>query len=172
MIVTTTSSLLEATTIDATEEPSLEEMSERISHNSTSVMPAVYYYASIENAKQSNGTTAATTIVSPTSSSALSEPMLSSGSENRLRWVDFRRPSVYPPRMPQVQGIPSGFRNPLSPNPSTANIGVPHHPTGFGGSSTQPVGFGGSVVMSNHYPPQSGSARRPHYNITRVEREL
>ena len=110
-----------------------------------------------------NSNSSATTTIS-----ALSDSLLPSGSETRLRWVDFRRPA-YPPRMPAVHGIPSGFRNPLT---TVFNPGMPQHMTGFGGSSTQPVGFGGSVVMSNHYgTPQSATIRRPHINITRVERK-
>jgi hypothetical protein len=117
------------------------------------------------NATENN--TNSTTTVSPN----LSDPLIVAGSENRLRWVDFRRTQSYPPRMPAVQGIPSGFRNPLVSNP-VFNPGMPQHFTGFGGSSTQPVGFGGSVVMSNHYgPPPAISVRRPTMNITRVERE-
>lgn len=116
---------------------------------------------------ENNLSASATTTVSP----SLPDTLVASGSENRLRWVDFRRPQSYPPRMPSLQGIPSGFRNPLVNNP-VFNPGMPQHFTGFGGSSTQPVGFGGSVVMSNHYgPPQASSVRRPSINITRVDRK-
>ena len=109
---------------------------------------------------------------STTTTSPLVDNMMASGSENRFRWMDFRRPQLaqsYPPRMPALPGIPSGFRNPAANNNQVFNPGMPF--TGFGGSSTQPVGFGGSVVMSNHFGPQAGSVRRPALNITIVERK-
>lgn len=34
--------------------------------------------------------------------------------ENRFRWVDFGRHQPFPPYMPEIPGIPSGFRNPLA----------------------------------------------------------
>ena len=106
---------------------------------------------------------------STTTTPPLVDNLMASGSENRFRWMDFRRPQAYPPRMPALPGIPSGFRNPAANTNQVFNPGMPF--TGFGGSSTQPVGFGGSVVMSNHFGPQAGSVRRPALNITRVERK-
>ncbi|UXI18391.1 serine proteinase stubble-like [Sarcoptes scabiei] len=41
--------------------------------------------------------------------------------ENRLRWVDFGRHQGYPPRLPSIPGIPSGFRNPLATPPTTTS---------------------------------------------------
>ena len=39
--------------------------------------------------------------------------------ENRLRWIDSGRHQGFPPYMPPVAGIPSGFRNPLITSSTT-----------------------------------------------------
>jgi hypothetical protein len=55
-------------------------------------------------------------------SSASSDSIQSASSENRLRWIDYRNRPAYPPRMPPVHGIPSGFRNPTASAPTLPNV--------------------------------------------------
>lgn len=116
---------------------------------------------------------------SPVNSTAL--PPLTTNGETRLRWVDFRRhQQAYPPRMPHLPGIPSGFRNPVVANPTTTASPTSPQPTSpmynpgnhhsfFGGSSSNPVGFAGSVIMDDNPFKTPNPNRR--YNITRVERK-
>ncbi len=141
-------------------------------------------------------TTAATATTTTSNSHLANAPTFvnSANGDTRLRWVDFRRhQQAYPPRMPVVPGIPSGFRNPIA-NPSTASAFTTSttsaspssttnapQPTGsmynpgahhafFGGSSSNPVGFGGSVIMEDDPPPFKAPNPNRRYNITRVER--
>ena len=101
--------------------------------------------------------------------------------ENRFRWVDFRR-QQYPPRVPNVPGIPSGFRNPLvegtgvvnAPVASNEPVGSMYNPgthhNFYSGSSSNPLSFGGSVIMDDVEPFKAPNPNR-RYNITRVERK-
>lgn len=107
--------------------------------------------------------------------SSWTAPSTSSNGETRLRWVDFRRhQQAFPPRMPQVPGIPSGFRNPMAatitpPLPTSPMYNPGAHHSFFGGSSSNPVGFGGSVNMEEETFKTPNPTRR--FNITRVERK-
>ena len=103
----------------------------------------------------------------------------SSGPDHRPRWVDYRsRPSpAFPPRVPGIHGIPSGFRNPVPAVTPAYGAQTVHNPQlvhSFGGSSTNPVGFAGSVPPAPASFPASNAnqdRRRPTMNITRVERK-
>lgn len=115
---------------------------------------------------------------SPSKAPASEEPMHTSGSAPHPRWVDYRsRPSpAFPPRVPSVHGIPSGFRNPAVTPPygMHASASAPQHPHAFGPSSSNPVGFAGSVPAAPASFPASNAnqdRRRPSANLTRVERE-
>ncbi|XP_074595564.1 uncharacterized protein LOC141850739 isoform X4 [Brevipalpus obovatus] len=79
-------------------------------------------------------------------------------------------------------GIPSGFRNPITPsNSAPPPASIPQaplvHTPPFGGSSSNPVGFAGSLPASpsassssfSFYPNGNGMARKPGINLTRVE---
>ncbi|XP_074595545.1 uncharacterized protein LOC141850739 isoform X2 [Brevipalpus obovatus] len=102
--------------------------------------------------------------------------------EHRLRWIDYRNRPAYPPRVPPLSGIPSGFRNPITPsNSAPPPASIPQaplvHTPPFGGSSSNPVGFAGSLPASpsassssfSFYPNGNGMARKPGINLTRVE---
>lgn len=129
---------------------------------------------------------------SSSSSTTTTDPVSAAGSDHKLRWIDYRsRPSpAFPPRVPGMVGIPSGFRNPPSSTPippppsaipsypSPSVVSNPHvNPQlvhGFGPSSTNPVGFAGSVPPAPASFPASNvnqDRKRPMPNITRVERE-
>jgi hypothetical protein len=125
------------------------------------------------------------------SSATTPDSLTTAGSDHKLRWIDYRtRPSpAFPPRVPSMAGIPSGFRNPPSstPLPPVPVASIPAFPSpisnphvnpqlvhGFGPSSTNPVGFAGSVPQQPASFPASNvnqDRKRPMPNITRVERE-
>lgn len=121
-------------------------------------------------------------------SSSTSDPLSAAGSDHKLRWIDYRnRPApAFPPRIPGLSGIPSGFRNPPSttalPAVQSAIPSFPPNPHsnpqlvhGFGPSSTNPVGFAGSVPAAPASFPASNvnqDRKRPMPNITRVERKF
>lgn len=55
--------------------------------------------------------------INQTLSNAINETLIqlpTNNTENRFRWVDFGRHQPFPPYMPDIPGIPSGFRNPLA----------------------------------------------------------
>lgn len=153
---------------------------------STTVADLVGHNTSVVSPTITNNTERVATIV----------PETAANIENRLRWIDYRRQhSAYPPRVPNVPGIPSGFRNPLAnvasntANANTASLSEiennqppevnmynpgTHH-SFFSGASSNPMGFGGAVNMddvdvSPFKVPTTNTVRR--YNITRVERKL
>lgn len=115
-----------------------------------------------------------------------SQQITTIGSDGKLRWIDYRGsrpPPAFPPRVPGVHGIPSGFRNPpqTSAPPSTTpsygagSLSSPQMVHNFGPSSSNPVGFAGSVpAVPSSFPASNvnqDTRRRPMPNITRVERE-
>lgn len=67
------------------------------------------------NVQSDNNVTSNQTFILPIdlSASALNN------NENRLRWIDSGRHQGFPPYMPPVAGIPSGFRNPLITSSTT-----------------------------------------------------
>lgn len=94
--------------------------------------------------------------------SSSSEPLGAAGSEQKPRWIDYRsRPSpAFPPRVPgQLQGIPSGFRNPPSSTPIVPSIASPINSllASSPASSSSP-----SSSSSSHLNPFTSS--NPHVN--------
>ncbi|RWS13895.1 Zona pellucida-like domain containing protein 12 [Dinothrombium tinctorium] len=123
-------------------------------------MPSLFYAANISTK---------TPPVKVPLSSPIADSIQAAGSENRLRWIDYRNRPAYPPRVPASHGIPSGFRNPGNHHQHVNLLPHVHHPPGFGGSSVNPVGFGGSVPNSES--PYFGGipSRRPFVNFTKIE---
>ncbi|XP_015795357.1 uncharacterized protein LOC107371721 isoform X2 [Tetranychus urticae] len=131
-----------------------------------------------------------TSTIVPPATSTSADSLQGAASEHRLRWIDYRNRPAYPPRVPPVPGIPSGFRNPVTPTYlSASGSSIPqsplYHNPPFGGSSTNPVGFAGSIPSSPSSSASStasasssgsflstngnGMSRKPSYNLTRVE---
>lgn len=122
----------------------------------------------------------------PTPPASPTAQSMSQSTESRLRLYDFRRHQGYPPRMPLIPGIPSGFRNPIfAPTPSTIAVVTEGHMYNPGGQnsifvSSNPgasniqtqVGLVGGIIMDEE-PSISGSSNTAtrRYNITRVERK-
>lgn len=151
----------------------------------TTITPSNYSPSStlIPPSSSASNSTQFTSATSSSSTSTTTDSIQAAASEHRLRWIDYRNRPAYPPRVPPVPGIPSGFRNPVTPtylSPSGASIPQSplYHSPPFGGSSTNPVGFTGSAPASGASSGPSflssssnGLSRKPNLNLTRVERK-
>ena len=85
----------------------------------------------------------------------------SASSENRLRWIDYRNRPAYPPRMPPVHGIPSGFRNPTASQPTLPNVAAAATAnSGLLGPviSASPANAAGPSSIHNSIAPASSSS--------------
>jgi len=133
----------------------LNESEEINSEKPTELLPSIFYSDSLANL---------TSGLKPTT-----EAIQDANTDYRFRWIDYRNRPAYPPRVPPLPGIPSGFRNPTTTRPPPKQLpSAPAHNPGFGGSSSNPVGFAGSIASSLG----NGVSRRPLSNLTRVERKF